>query len=188
MREAARRSDRDRAAGRLIDPAAGVDGATRPAASKTAGSRAVDKPGTFRTTDVARRIDARGCWVVPGLIDMHVPPARAGLRVQGDRARPAPRAAVAGGFTARRLHGQHQPGQRQRRGDAVHPRARRGGRAGARLPDRRACRRGSPASSWPRSARCTRPASSPSPTTASRSWTPASCATRSSTARCSTCR
>ena len=41
---------------------------------------AVEEPGAFRSTDVARRIDARDLWVVPGLIDNHNNVVLLGLR------------------------------------------------------------------------------------------------------------
>ena len=56
--------------GHLVDPVAGVD-APRDLLLRDGKVFAVDKPGAFRSADVARRIDARGCWVVPGLIDLH---------------------------------------------------------------------------------------------------------------------
>ena len=61
-----------------------------------------------------------GCWVVPGLIDMHVH-----LREPGYEYKETvlDRHARGGGrrLHRRRLHGQHQSGERQRRGDQVHP-------------------------------------------------------------------
>jgi dihydroorotase len=85
------------AGGRLIDPARDIDGAFdlliadgRIVASKPAGMLAAP--------DGAATIDARGCWVVPGLVDAHVH-----LRDPGyprkETIASGLRAAAAGGFT-----------------------------------------------------------------------------------------
>lgn len=80
--------------GRIIDPQDGVD---------THGELwicdgRIVAPGSV-TTDGAQRFDAGGCWVVPGLIDMHVH-----LREPGEEYKETivsgTRAAAAGGFTA----------------------------------------------------------------------------------------
>jgi dihydroorotase len=84
--------------GRLIDPVAGVDG-PRDLLLEDGKVHAIDKPGTFRTMDVARRIDARGCWVVPGLIDIHCHLREPGYEYKETIAS-GTRAAAAGGFTA----------------------------------------------------------------------------------------
>ncbi|MBI2964212.1 MAG: dihydroorotase [Deltaproteobacteria bacterium] len=84
--------------GRLIDPAAGLDG--RHDLLLDGGVvRAVDKPGAFRSAPVERRIDARGRWVVPGLIDLHCHLREPGYEYKETVASGAA-AAVAGGFTA----------------------------------------------------------------------------------------
>jgi aspartate carbamoyltransferase catalytic subunit len=67
-------------------------------------------------------IDARGCWVMPGLIDLHCH-LRDGA-IQGDGRE---RHRSGGQLHRGRLHGEHESRQRQRGGDAVHPRARREG-------------------------------------------------------------
>jgi dihydroorotase len=84
--------------GRLIDPVAGVD-APRDLLLEDGKVQAVDPPGTFRAADVARRIDARGSWVVPGLIDIHCHLREPGYEYKETVATGAA-AAVAGGFTA----------------------------------------------------------------------------------------
>jgi dihydroorotase len=84
--------------GRLIDPAAGIDD-LRDLLLEDGVVRAIEKPGAFRTTDVSRRIDARGCWIVPGLIDLHTHLREPGYEYKETVATGAA-AAVAGGFTA----------------------------------------------------------------------------------------
>lgn len=84
--------------GRLIDPAAAID-APRDLLLEEGVVRAVEAPGTFRSTEVARRIDARGCWLVPGLIDLHVHLREPGYEYK-ETVATGTAAAVAGGFTA----------------------------------------------------------------------------------------
>jgi len=80
--------------GRLIDPVNGVD-EERPLV--IADGRVAD-PGAG-IPDRAHVIDATGCWVVPGLIDMHVHLREPGEEYKEDIAS-GTRAAAAGGFTA----------------------------------------------------------------------------------------
>jgi dihydroorotase len=61
--------------------------------------RAVETPGAFHSTEVLRRVDARGCWVVPGLIDLHVHLREPGYEYKETIAT-GTAAAGAGGFTA----------------------------------------------------------------------------------------
>jgi len=84
--------------GHLVDPVAGVD-APRDLLLRDGKVFAVDKPGAFRSADVARRIDARGCWVVPGLIDLHCHLREPGYEYK-ETVASGTAAAVAGGFTA----------------------------------------------------------------------------------------
>jgi dihydroorotase len=84
--------------GRLIDPVAAIDG-LRDLLLEGGVVRAVETPRAFRSLDVARRIDASGCWVVPGLIDLHVHLREPGYEYKETVATGAA-AAVAGGFTA----------------------------------------------------------------------------------------
>jgi dihydroorotase len=84
--------------GRLIDPAGAID-EPRDLLLDGGVVRAVEAPRAFRSLDVARRIDARGCWVVPGLIDLHVHLREPGYEYKETVATGAA-AAVAGGFTA----------------------------------------------------------------------------------------
>lgn len=55
--------------GRVIDPASGID-APRSVLVRGKKIAAILRPGT--KLPHSRTIDARGCWVVPGLIDLHV--------------------------------------------------------------------------------------------------------------------
>jgi dihydroorotase len=84
--------------GRLIDPAAGVD-APRDLLLEGGRVRAVEEPGAFRAADVGRRIAARGCWIVPGLIDLHCHLREPGYEYK-ETVATGTAAAVAGGFTA----------------------------------------------------------------------------------------
>ncbi|MHB8788517.1 MAG: dihydroorotase [Desulfobulbaceae bacterium] len=80
--------------GRIIDPRNGAD--------RTGNLLIVDgliaAEGTPAPADV-RRVDARGCWLVPGLIDMHVHLREPGQEYKEDIVS-GTRAAAAGGFTA----------------------------------------------------------------------------------------
>ncbi|HET6440610.1 MAG TPA: dihydroorotase, partial [Anaeromyxobacter sp.] len=82
--------------GRVIDPAGGIDG-TRTLVIRDGlvaeVAERVEKPRD------ARAIDARGLWVVPGLIDLHVHLREPGQEYKETVATGAA-AAVAGGFTA----------------------------------------------------------------------------------------
>jgi dihydroorotase len=84
--------------GRLIDPARGVDGAYDLLIEEGV-VRAVDKPGALRSRAVDRRIDARRCWVVPGLVDLHCHLREPGYEYK-ETVATGTAAAVAGGFTA----------------------------------------------------------------------------------------
>ncbi len=84
--------------GRVIDPAAGVD-ELRDLWIEKGVVRAVAKPGELASTDGAERIDARGMWVVPGFVDLHVHLREPGYEYKETIAT-GTAAAVAGGFTA----------------------------------------------------------------------------------------
>src|SRR4051812_20963319 len=58
---------------------------------------AVGEPGTLGAADV--QIDAAGCWVTPGLIDMHVHLREPGYEYK-ETVLSGAHAAVAGGFSA----------------------------------------------------------------------------------------
>jgi dihydroorotase len=83
--------------GRVIDPSNGIDGVLCVAiAEGTIKAVSKDVPSGFEN---ARRIDARGKWVVPGLMDMHVHLREPG-REDKETIASGTRAAAAGGFTA----------------------------------------------------------------------------------------
>ncbi|MHB8810394.1 MAG: dihydroorotase [Desulfobulbaceae bacterium] len=80
--------------GRIIDPQNGTD--------RTGSLLVVDGLIAAEGTPVpgdARRVDASGCWLVPGLIDMHVHLREPGQEYKEDIVS-GTRAAAAGGFTA----------------------------------------------------------------------------------------
>jgi dihydroorotase len=83
--------------GRIIDPATGRDEAGYLVLrdGKVDGCGAGDPPADFG----GRVVDARGMWVVPGLVDMHVHLRDPGFEWKED-IRTGTRAAAAGGFTS----------------------------------------------------------------------------------------
>lgn len=83
--------------GTVIDPANGVD-AAHDVLVRDGRIAEIAAPGSL-SADGAREVDATGCWVVPGLIDMHVHLREPGYEYRETIATGA-RAAVAGGFTA----------------------------------------------------------------------------------------
>lgn len=83
--------------GRVIDPAQGIDRAGDVVIDKGSISGIV-KPGGAKPAG-AKVVDAGGCWVVPGLIDMHVHLREPGQEYKETVATGAA-AAVAGGITA----------------------------------------------------------------------------------------
>lgn len=60
---------------------------------------ACDKPGSFSSKTEAEIIDARGMWVVPGLVDIHVHLREPGFEWK-ETIESAGRAALAGGYTS----------------------------------------------------------------------------------------
>lgn len=84
--------------GRLIDPVAGIDG-ERDVLIEGDAVREIGSPGAYRTMPAAARIDARGCWVIPGLIDLHTHLREPGYEYKETIAT-GTAAAAAGGFTA----------------------------------------------------------------------------------------
>jgi dihydroorotase len=84
--------------GRLVDPEAGID-AERDVWVEGGIVRVVEEPGRFTPPAGAPRIDARGAWVTPGLVDMHCHLREPGFEYKETIAT-GTAAAVAGGFTA----------------------------------------------------------------------------------------
>lgn len=84
--------------GRLIDPAQNIDG-EKDLLLEDGLIKAVDNPDSIPAGEGCRVIEARGLWVLPGLIDMHVHLRDPGQEYKETVATGA-KAAAAGGFTA----------------------------------------------------------------------------------------
>jgi dihydroorotase len=84
--------------GFVIDPASGIEGA-RDLVLRGSTIGAVAPPGALRPGSGAEVIDARGCWVVPGLVDVHTHLRDPGFP-QKETIESGLRAAVAAGFVA----------------------------------------------------------------------------------------
>jgi len=84
--------------GRVIDPSQKID---REMDVLLDGGKivALDKPGAIPTSKAERTIDAKGQWVLPGLIDVHVHLREPGLEYK-ETIESGTKAAVAGGFTS----------------------------------------------------------------------------------------
>lgn len=84
--------------GRIVDPSQGLDtlGDLLIEGGKIV---AMDAPGKIPSARAQRIIDAQGCWVLPGLIDIHVHLREPGLEYK-ETIETGTRAAVAGGFTS----------------------------------------------------------------------------------------
>jgi dihydroorotase len=83
--------------GRIVDPSQGHD-ALGDLLIENGKIAAIDAPGKIPASKAGRVIDARGCTVVPGLIDVHVHLREPGLEYKETIAT-GTRAAAAGGFT-----------------------------------------------------------------------------------------
>ncbi len=86
------------AGGRLIDPANGVD-APRDLLLRDGRIAGVEAPGGFASVEVVETIDATGCAVAPGLVDIHVHLREPGQTYKETIAT-GTAAAAAGGFTS----------------------------------------------------------------------------------------
>jgi dihydroorotase len=85
--------------GTVVDPANGID-ELKDLLVDGAAIRAADKPGSFRSSaDIQQRIDAKGCWVVPGLVDLHVHLREPGFEWK-ETVATGVEAAVLGGYTS----------------------------------------------------------------------------------------
>ena len=84
--------------GKVIDPSQKIS-ALRDVLIEEGKIAAVDGPGKIPSSRAARVIDAHGCWVLPGLIDVHVHLREPGLEYK-ETIETGTRAAVAGGFTS----------------------------------------------------------------------------------------
>ncbi len=83
--------------GRLVDPAAGLD-AERDLLLRDGRVAAVEMPGGFHAVQDAEVMDAAGCVVAPGLIDLHVHLREPG-QTWKETIATGTRAAATGGFT-----------------------------------------------------------------------------------------
>ena len=118
--------------GRVLDPSTGRD----EVADVLVEDGRIAGIGAGLAASGGEVIDATGAGSTPGFVDLHVHLREPGQEYKEDIASGG-RAAVAGGFSAVVLHGEHAAGERRPVGDRVHPRPRAPGIAGARLPGRR---------------------------------------------------
>lgn len=84
--------------GRLIDPSQNLD-FTGDLLIEDGKFTASDQPGKIPVSRASRVIEAKGAWVLPGLIDIHVHLREPGLEYK-ETIETGTRAAVAGGFTS----------------------------------------------------------------------------------------
>lgn len=84
--------------GRIVDPSQNHD-APGDLLIENGKIAAIDGPGKIPASRAGRVIDARGCYVLPGLIDAHVHLREPGLEYK-ETIETGTRAAVAGGFTS----------------------------------------------------------------------------------------
>ena len=84
--------------GRVVDPASGLD-EERDVLVEDGKIRSLSEPGRLAAAASGQQIDASGCWVVPGLIDMHAHLREPGYEYK-ETIESGARAAVAGGYTA----------------------------------------------------------------------------------------
>ena len=84
--------------GRIIDPSQNYDA---PGDLLIEGGKiaAIDKPGKIPQSKALRTIEADGCWILPGLIDVHVHLREPGLEYK-ETIETGTLAAAAGGFTS----------------------------------------------------------------------------------------
>ena len=84
--------------GRVVDPARGLD-AERDVLLRDGRVAAVELPGALKSVEAAETIDAGGCVVAPGLVDVHVHLREPGQTYKESIAT-GTAAAAAGGFTS----------------------------------------------------------------------------------------
>jgi dihydroorotase len=84
--------------GRIVDPSRNLD-LVGDLLIEDGKITAIDKPGAIPSTKAVRHINAQGCWVTPGLIDIHVHLREPGLEYK-ETIETGTRAAAAGGFTS----------------------------------------------------------------------------------------
>ncbi|MBI2712665.1 MAG: amidohydrolase family protein, partial [Bdellovibrio sp.] len=84
--------------GRIIDPSQNWDGPGDLLISDGK-IKGIEKPGGIPKSAAEKTVDATGCWVLPGLIDLHVHLREPGLEYK-ETIETGTAAAVAGGFTS----------------------------------------------------------------------------------------
>lgn len=84
--------------GRILDPSQRID-RTGDLLIENGKIAAIDDPGKIPAARAAKTISAKGCWVMPGLIDVHVHLREPGLEYK-ETIETGTRAAIAGGFTS----------------------------------------------------------------------------------------
>lgn len=84
--------------GRIIDPAQNWD-KLGDLLIEDGKISALDEPGKIPASRAARTVNASGCWITPGLIDLHVHLREPGLEYK-ETIETGTKAAVAGGFTS----------------------------------------------------------------------------------------
>jgi dihydroorotase len=84
--------------GRVIDPSQDLDGEFD-VLIENGKISALEKPGQIPTSRAGKTIEAKGLWVLPGLIDIHVHLREPGLEYK-ETIETGTHAAVAGGFTS----------------------------------------------------------------------------------------
>src|SRR5437870_2065587 len=84
--------------GRVIDPSQNLD-AERDVLIEDGKIKAIDKPGQIPDRPGTKTISAKGAWVLPGLIDVHVHFREPGLEYK-ETIETGSMAAAAGGFSS----------------------------------------------------------------------------------------
>ena len=84
--------------GRVIDPSQNLD-SEQDILIEDGKIAAIDKPGAIPASRASKVIEAKGMWVLPGLLDIHVHLREPGLEYK-ETIETGTRAAVAGGFTS----------------------------------------------------------------------------------------
>ena len=84
--------------GRVIDPSQNID-READVLIEDGKISAIDQPGKIPASKASRTVEAKGNWVLPGLIDVHVHLREPGLEYK-ETIETGTRAAVAGGFTS----------------------------------------------------------------------------------------
>ncbi|MEK6705800.1 MAG: dihydroorotase [Bdellovibrionota bacterium] len=84
--------------GRIIDPSQNLD-ALMDLLVENGKIKSIDRPGQIPASKAAYVLNAKGCWILPGLIDSHVHLREPGFEYK-ETIETGTRAAIAGGFTS----------------------------------------------------------------------------------------